>query len=114
VHHDRYAQLPGFSSYSIDARIIDGHETAVLVSMAEAERLRDLNAAYAHPDGLFELLSLSLSEARLVDPVEIRSKEDDEPILADAARNVAQFLGDGILAYFGYPRAGEHAAEQSV
>ncbi|MEO5844076.1 MAG: adenylate/guanylate cyclase domain-containing protein [Caldimonas sp.] len=28
--------------------------------------------------------------------------------------HVAQFLGDGILAYFGYPKALEHAAERAV
>ena len=28
--------------------------------------------------------------------------------------HVAQYLGDGVLAYFGYPRAQEHAAERAV
>jgi class 3 adenylate cyclase len=27
---------------------------------------------------------------------------------------IAQYTGDGVLAYFGYPRAQEDAAEQAV
>ncbi len=35
-------------------------------------------------------------------------------VIEAAGGFVAKYLGDGVLAYFGYPRADEHAAEQSV
>ena len=35
-------------------------------------------------------------------------------IVVDAGGVIARYQGDGILAYFGYPRAGEHDAEAAV
>jgi class 3 adenylate cyclase len=35
-------------------------------------------------------------------------------VITRYAGHVAQYLGDGVLAYFGYPRALEHAAERAV
>jgi class 3 adenylate cyclase/predicted ATPase len=37
-----------------------------------------------------------------------------EPIVARFGGNVAQYMGDGLLVYFGYPRADEHDPERAV
>ena len=35
-------------------------------------------------------------------------------VIESAGGFVAKYMGDGVLAYFGYPRADEHAAERAV
>src|SRR5207237_8683306 len=35
-------------------------------------------------------------------------------VIERAGGFVAKYMGDGVLAYFGYPRAGEHDAERAV
>lgn len=57
--------------------------------------------------------------SRRVDPEELRDimRAYQNTAAGEIARldgHVAKFLGDGILAYFGWPRASEDAAEQAV
>ncbi len=54
-----------------------------------------------------------------VDPEELRDilRSYQDAVAAEVARfdgHVAQYLGDGVLAYFGWPRAHEHEAERAV
>ena len=57
--------------------------------------------------------------SRRVDPEELREvmRAYQNTVAGEIARlegHVAQFLGDGILAYFGWPRASEDAAERAI
>jgi class 3 adenylate cyclase/ABC-type lipoprotein export system ATPase subunit len=68
---------------------------------------------------VFSDLVGSTALASRLDPEDMRRllREYREACAAVIGRydgHVAQFLGDGILAYFGYPRAQEHAAERAV
>jgi class 3 adenylate cyclase/tetratricopeptide (TPR) repeat protein len=54
-----------------------------------------------------------------LDPEELRDvvrayQETAGDVLRDAAGHVAQYLGDGLLVYFGYPRAQEDDAQRAV
>jgi class 3 adenylate cyclase len=54
-----------------------------------------------------------------LDPEELRDilRSYQDTVAAEVARfdgHVAQYLGDGVLAYFGWPRAHEHEAERAV
>lgn len=57
--------------------------------------------------------------SRRLDPEELREimRAYQDTVAGEIARlegHVAKFLGDGVLAYFGWPRASEDAAEQAV
>jgi predicted ATPase/class 3 adenylate cyclase len=54
-----------------------------------------------------------------LDPEDLRDilRSYQDAVTAEVARldgHVAQYLGDGVLAYFGWPRAHEHGAERAV
>ena len=81
------------------------------VATAEAER-RQLTVMFCDLVG-----STALSET--LDPEDLRelNKAYQESATAEIERYagmVARYMGDGILAYFGYPRAHENDAERSV
>ena len=57
--------------------------------------------------------------SRALDPEDLRAATRSfQSVCADAVQqfdgSIAQYLGDGILAYFGYPRAHEDDAERAV
>jgi len=68
---------------------------------------------------LFADLVDSTALSRLLDPEDFRDLiRDYHRAVADAIRGaggfVAKFMGDGVLAYFGYPHASEDAGERGV
>ena len=107
--------------------------------IAAAARLRDAGAAAtpapapaasrstSHPS-LVERRQVTVVFADLVDSTALSSQLDPEDlqrllnryretcaaIVARYDGHVAQYLGDGIMAYFGYPRAFEYAEERAV
>jgi class 3 adenylate cyclase/tetratricopeptide (TPR) repeat protein/ABC-type transport system involved in cytochrome c biogenesis ATPase subunit len=88
-----------------------GAALAPSAAPAEAER-RQLTVLFCDLVG-----STTLSEQ--LDPEDLRDvvrtyQAACAAIVADLDGYVAQYLGDGILVYFGYPRAHEDAAERAV
>jgi class 3 adenylate cyclase/tetratricopeptide (TPR) repeat protein len=68
---------------------------------------------------LFADLVDSTALSRVLDPEDLRDLiRDYHRAVADAIREaggfVAKFMGDGVLAYFGYPHASEDAGERGV
>ncbi len=91
----------------------DGTLRAVIgqAANAEAER-RQITFLFCDLVGSTEL-------SRMIDPEELRDVlQSFQNAVTSAIRRydgyVAKFLGDGILAYFGWPRAHEHQAERAV
>jgi class 3 adenylate cyclase len=80
------------------------------------------------PSGIAERRQLTVMFADLVGSTELSARLDPEDmrqvirayqkaVAAEVARfegHVAKFMGDGVLAYFGYPRAHEDEAERAV
>ena len=78
---------------------------------AEAER-RQLTVMFC------DLVGSTALSARL-DPEDLRVvigayHRCAAAVIERAGGFVAKYMGDGVLAYFGYPRAGEHDAERAV
>ena len=78
---------------------------------AEAER-RQLTVMFC------DLVGSTALSARL-DPEDLRAvfgayHRCVAAVIERAGGFVAKYMGDGVLAYFGYPRAGEHDAERAV
>src|SRR5207247_5188065 len=88
-------------------------EISALVSAtpAEAER-RQLTVMFC------DLVGSTALSARL-DPEDLRAvigayHRCCAGVIERAGGFVAKYMGDGVVAYFGYPRAGEHDAERAV
>ncbi len=92
----------------------DGESQTNVTSLpqrAEAER-RQLTVMFVDMVG-----STALSEQ--LDPEELRDLilTYQKIVVEEITRyegHIARFMGDGVLAYFGWPRAHEHAAERAV
>jgi class 3 adenylate cyclase/tetratricopeptide (TPR) repeat protein len=61
----------------------------------------------------------STALSRLLDPEDLRDvlrgyREAVAGVIRDSGGFVAKFMGDGVMAYFGYPQASEDAAERAV
>ena len=63
----------------VELRVIDRHELAVLVAVAQAERLVELQPLGPGLEALFEPLGLALAPVRVVDAVEVDQGEREEP-----------------------------------
>src|SRR6185295_3783622 len=110
-----------------------GHRRRILGAIADMRALGEQNAPVSSltsnaSEDLAERRQLSVMFCDLVDSTALSSKLDPEemskviaayqavcsPIVSKYDGLVAKFMGDGILAYFGYPRAHEDDAERTV
>jgi class 3 adenylate cyclase len=103
--------IAALAAGSTDPRAGTGEPTATPVVPREAER-RQLTVMFVDLVGSTEL------SARL-DPEEMREviRAYQNTVAGEIERfegHVAKFMGDGVLAYFGYPKAHEEEAERAV
>jgi class 3 adenylate cyclase/tetratricopeptide (TPR) repeat protein len=109
---------------------IVGHRRKLLDAIAALRA--DANAKAAPPDALFkntaERRQLTVMFCDLVGSTALSTRIDPEDmrdiigtyhrccaqVIAEAAGFVARYMGDGVLAYFGYPQAHEDDAERAV
>jgi class 3 adenylate cyclase len=130
---------PAFRANDIDAEVLPkltaddlisigvtsvGHRRKLLEAIAALGAAHSVGAAYAEA----ERRQLTVMFCDLVDSTPLSSQldpEDYREIIAAYLRTVAatvaklggfiaKYMGDGILVYFGYPRAQEDDAERSV
>ena len=85
---------------------------AALIPTASAVQRRQITVVFC------DLVGSTALSAR-VDPEDLREFLDSyraavAAVVQDHTGWVAQYLGDGVLAYFGYPKASENACEQAV
>src|SRR5215813_7281990 len=83
---------------------------------APAPRLREPNAASSRscsPTSSVTALSARLDPEELRDVIGAYHRRCAE-VITSSGGFVAKYLGDGVLAYFGYPQAHEEDAEQAV
>ena len=85
---------------------------AAHIHVASAVQRRQITVVFC------DLVGSTALSAR-VDPEDLREFLDSyraavAAVVQDHTGWVAQYLGDGVLAYFGYPKASEHACEQAV
>lgn len=90
---------------------VAGSEVAPLAGRGEAER-RQLTVMFADLVGSTEL-------SRQLDPEDLREinrayQDSAKTIIESYGGFVARYMGDGVLAYFGYPQAHEDDAERAV
>lgn len=104
-------QAVGHRRKLLDAIGLLPADPAAALAPASAER-RQLTLMFVDLVGSTDL-------SRRVDPEELREilRAYQNTVAGEIARlegHVAKFLGDGVLAYFGWPRASEDAAERAV
>src|SRR5262249_40675343 len=63
----------------VEPRVIDGHQLAVLVAVAEAERFVELESLGPSLETLLQTLRLAIPPVRLVDALEVDQSEGEEP-----------------------------------
>ena len=134
----QYAQL--FSENAVDAEVLQelteadlaglgivlGHRKKILKAIEQLKEEKHKAAEAVHPEAERRLLTVMFCD--LVGSTELSSRMDAEDlrellrhyqkactsVVAAYDGFVAQYLGDGIMVYFGYPRAREDAAERAL
>jgi class 3 adenylate cyclase/tetratricopeptide (TPR) repeat protein len=101
-----------------------GHRRKIADAIGRLSARQAVSRAPAAPERrqltlMFVDLVGSTDLSRRVDPEELRDimRAYQDTVAGEIARfegHVAKFLGDGVLAYFGWPRARENAAERAV
>ena len=94
-----------------DLACIETHADPQIDALSRAER-RQLTVMFCD---LVDSTALSVQ----LDPEDLRDvisayQDCCQPIVERFGGHVARFMGDGILIYFGYPRADEHDSERAV
>ncbi len=112
-----------------DVGVLLGHRRKMLAAIAElTDAVGSSSARAPEPQDTAERRQLSVMFCDLVGSTLLSRQLDPEDLRAIITvyhrcctelveRNggfVAKYMGDGILAYFGYPRASEHDAERAV
>ena len=106
--------------------IVLGHRKKILKAIAQLKEERHQAATASNPEAERRLLTVMFCD--LVGSTELSSRMDAEDmrellrhyqkactsVVAAYDGFVAQYLGDGIMVYFGYPRAREDAAERAI
>ncbi len=118
----------GVSSAGHRLRIRNAITRLAPASVAEASAASDV-AATAAPATTAERRQLTVMFCDLVGSTALSARLDPEDLRAVIGASyhrcvakvigrgfgfVAKYMGDGVLAYFGYPRADEHDAERAV
>lgn len=106
------AEIAGKGPAPADAPAIEAAPTGARSERIESAERRQLTVMFCDLVGSTEL------SARL-DPEELRAvvrayQETAVAVIARFEGHVAQYLGDGLLTYFGYPRAHEDDAQRAV
>ena len=109
------AQLPQASSPSSGA----GLGRSSVVDTADSARDATTSAERRHLTVMFVDLVGSTALSNRLDPEDLRSviRKYQDAVVREVRRydgHVAQYLGDGMLTYFGFPMAHEDDAERSV
>ncbi len=96
----------------IGANAVPGPVTPAPIPRAEGAERRQLTVMFC------DLVGSTALSARL-DPEDLRAvigayHRCVAKVIGRGGGFVAKYMGDGVLAYFGYPRAGEHDAERAV
>jgi class 3 adenylate cyclase/tetratricopeptide (TPR) repeat protein len=106
--------------------IVLGHRKKILKAIEQLKEEKQQAAKATHPEAERRLLTVMFCD--LVGSTELASTLDAEDmrellrhyqkactsVVAAYDGFVAQYLGDGIMVYFGYPRAREDAAERAL
>ncbi|HMR33177.1 MAG TPA: AAA family ATPase [Geminicoccaceae bacterium] len=128
----RYARA--FADHAVDARLLPtltaqdlrdlgvasvGHRRKLLNAIAALERQDAHRKERRRLSVLFVDLVGSTALARQLDPEDMSAviRRFQDCVAAEIERlegHVAKFMGDGVLAYFGWPRAHEDEAERAV
>ena len=121
--------LPGLTERDLERLgIASGDRDRLLRAIAGFHPDLDSTRAGKRPDRNVERRHLTILFCDLVGSTAISTRVDPEAldeimspyrigcarVIAQHGGFVARYLGDGVLAYFGYPQASEDAAERAV